>query len=60
MYSGPGVCSVEVSLVWWPVSVPFLSMDLLVRFVESLGFCCPPGDSLFRTFVEAAVVVGRP
>ena len=30
----------------------------LVRFAESRGFCCLRADGLFRTFVEAAVVVG--
>ena len=29
-----------------------------VRFAESQGFCCLRAEGLFRTFVEAAVVVG--
>ena len=35
----------------------FLSVGLQVRFAESRGFCCLRADGLFRTFVEAAVVV---
>ena len=34
---------------WW---------NLLVRFAESRGFCCLWAYGLFRTFVDAAVVVG--
>ena len=56
--SGPGECSVEVCVVSWPVCVRFPSVDLVVPFVESWGFCCLQGDGLFHTFVEAAMVVG--
>ena len=43
VYLGLGKCSVEVCLVCWPVSVSFHSVDLLVRFAESRGFCCFSG-----------------
>ena len=37
----------------------FVSVDLLVRFAESRGFCCVQADGLFHTFVEADVIVSR-
>ena len=59
MHSGQGECSVQVCLLCWSVQVPFLSVDLLVEFAESGGFCYLRADGYLRTFVEAAVVVGR-
>ena len=37
---------------------PFCSWISLVPFAKSQSFCCPRADGLFRTFVDAAVVVG--
>ena len=38
--------------------MPFLSVDLLVRFAESQGSYCLQADGLFCTFIQAAMVVG--
>ena len=39
--------------------MPFLSVDLIVWVDGSLSFCYLLANSLFCTFVKAAMVVGR-
>ena len=55
-----GQVSVQWRFAWFAGRFRWLVLQWisLVRFDKSCGFCCFRTDGLFRTFVEAAVVVG--